>query len=254
MIAAMFRTSSTEAVVLRKVRVGEIHKSLTLLSPTLGLIGVMAHGAYKIHSRLRTASEPFGVIRAYLYHEPVKDQYKITDIEAIDTLEGIRHSVLRFFTASLWAEVCLKSFGGGEGFAGLYELLREALGLLADCPEASVDRLSVQFLVRFLELMGHRPNLEHCSACGVELELRGGAYLSEEAGLLCPLCGHPERPHLPGGALRYLQATARLPLAQAARVGLEAGALEAAKEAIYALTRRSIEADLNAVRCSAGIL
>jgi DNA repair protein RecO (recombination protein O) len=254
MTAAMFRTSSTEAIVLRKVRVGEIHKSLTLLSPTLGMIGVMAHGAYKMRSRLRTASEPFGVIRAYLYHEPVKDQYKVTDIEAIDALEGIRRSVLRFFTASLWAEVSLKSYGGGEGYAGLYGLLREALGLLGRCSEASVGGLSVQFLVRFLQLAGHRPNLEHCSACGAELETPGGAYLSEEASLLCPLCGRPEAPRLPGGALRYLQATTKLPLAQAARIGLEARALEAAKEAVYGLVRRSLEADLNAVRCGAGIL
>lgn len=250
----MFRTSSTEAIVLRKVRVGEIHKSLTLLSPTLGLLRVMAHGAYKIRSRLRTASEPFVVIRAYLYHEPVKNQYKVTDIEMLDALAGIRRSVLRFFTASLWAEVCLKSFGGGEGFAGLYGLFREALALLDVSSEAAVPGLSVQFLARFLEVAGHRPNLEHCGACGAELETPGGAYLTDDCSLVCPMCGRPEAPHLPGGALRYLQATTRLPLAQAARIGLEARALEAAKEAMYGLIRRSIEADLNSVRCGAGIL
>lgn len=250
----MFRTSSTEAIVLRKVRVGEIHKSLTLLSPTLGLLSVMAHGAYKMRSRLRTASEPFSVIRAYLYHEPVKNQYKVTDIEPIDSLEGIRASVLRFFTASLWAEVCLKSYGGGEGFAELYRLLREALRVLAGCGEAAVGGLSVQFLARFLELLGHRANLSHCSACGAELEPASGAYVSEEGSLLCPLCAHAEAPHLPGGALRYLQATEGMELARAARIGLEARALEAAKEVLYGLVRRSIEADLNAVRCSAGIL
>ncbi len=250
----MFRTSSTEAIVLRKVRVGEIHKSLTLLSPTLGLLNAMAHGAYKMRSRLRTASEPFSVIRAYLYHEPVKNQYKVTDIEAIDSLEGIRASVLRFFTASLWAEVCLKSFGGGEGFAELYRLLREALRVLARCGEAAVGGLSVQFLARFLDLLGHRPNLSHCSSCGAELEPASGAYVSEEGSLLCPLCAHPDAPHLPGGALRYLQATVGIELAQAVRIGLEARALEAAKEVLYGLVRRSIEADLNAVRCSAGIL
>ena len=96
----MMRTSTTDAVVLRKIRIGEIHKALTLFSPEKGLLSAIAHGAFKIRSRLRTATEPFHVIRVYLYHDPVRNQYKVTDIDSLNALDGIRRSVERFISYS----------------------------------------------------------------------------------------------------------------------------------------------------------
>ncbi len=111
----MQRSSTTPAIVLRKARVGEIHKALTLLTPARGLVQAMAYGALKFGSRLATASEPFHLLKAYLYHDPVKDQYKLTDVESLEPHDELRRSVAKFYTASLWAETCLKSYGGAAG-------------------------------------------------------------------------------------------------------------------------------------------
>ena len=55
----MYRSISTQAIVIRRERLGEFHKSLTLLTSDLGLISATAYGAYKMHSHLRVGSEPF---------------------------------------------------------------------------------------------------------------------------------------------------------------------------------------------------
>jgi DNA repair protein RecO (recombination protein O) len=249
------RSSTTEAVVLRKTRIGEIHKSLTLFSRQRGLIYAIAHGAFKIKSRLRTTSEPFQVVRVYLYHDPVRDQYKITDMESLESLDGIRRSVQRYYAASLWAEVIIRSYGGGDHFIKLYDLLVVALGLLNTAPDPVVPLLSCQVLLRFLELLGRKPDVEHCGLCASELDLRSGAYLSrEEQVLICSGCARPAALHLPPGALRYLQSTARMDLAAATRIRLEQRSLRALKEGVYFLVEALLETSLNVLRSGVGIV
>ena len=249
------RSSITEAVVLRKTRVGEIHKSLTLFSRQRGLIRAIAHGAFKIRSRLRMTSEPFQVVRVYLYHDPVRDQYKITDMESLAALEGIRQSVQRYYAASLWAEVVIRSYGGGENYPLLYDLLVGALRLLDPAPDRLVPLLSYQVLFRFLDLLGQRPDVEHCGLCASELDIHTGAYLSrEEQILLCSNCAQPTALHLPAGALRYLQSTLQMPLEAALRIGLEERSLKALKETAYFLIQAVLETNLNSIQSGVGIL
>lgn len=251
----MRRTSSTPAIVLKKARVGEIHKSLTLLTPDHGLVQAMAHGALKIGSRLATASESFHVLKAYLYHDPVKDQYKITDLESLEPHEAIRCSVARFYTASLWAEACLRSYGGTTESAALFELLASALRLLDRAPAGRELNLSVQFLLRFLAIGGHRVDPGQCASCQLAFEPSAPFYLREaDAGFVCGACAAAEDRPLPAGARRYLERTLALPLAQAAAVGLEQSALAALREAVYLLVQASLEAPLKTLQCAGAIL
>ncbi len=251
----MLRSSTTKAVVLRKTRVGEIHKALTLFSPDRGLINAIAHGAFKIKSRLRTTSEPFNLVRVYLYHDPVRDQFKITDMDSLSGLDGIRKSVQRFYAASLWAEVVIKSYGGGENFTGLFDLLVGALRLLNTAADRSVALLNCQYLLRFLEILGQRPDFRQCGLCASELGSQAGAYLArEEQILVCGACARPTALHLPAGALRYLQSTLSRPLEAAVRVGLEEQSLQALKEGTFFLTQAVLETGLNALRSGVGIL
>jgi DNA repair protein RecO (recombination protein O) len=254
----MQRSSTTPAIVLRKARVGEIHKALTLLTPARGLVQAMAYGALKMGSRLATASEPFHLLKAYLYHDPVKDQYKLTDVESLEAHDALRRSVAKFYTASLWAETCLKSYGGAEESATLFDLLAEALRLLDRSPAGKEPALSVQFLARFLAVSGHRLDLEQCGRCGLGFEPLGTVFVSREEGaLVCASCrgqGSGGYLSLPPGARRYLAATLGLPLGQAAAVGLEQASLAALRAAMYLLVQASLEAPLKTLDCAAGYL
>jgi DNA repair protein RecO (recombination protein O) len=252
----MQRSSQTPAIVLRKARVGEIHKSLTLLTPGRGLLLAMAYGALKFGSRLATASEPFHLLKAWLYHDPVRDQYKLTDVESLEPHDELRRSVAKFYTASLWAETCLKSYGGGQESAALFDLLAEALRLLDRAPAGREPTLSVQFLARFLAVSGHRLELAECGRCGLAFETQATVFVSREEGsLVCSACrGDGSYLSLPPGARRYLSVTASMPLEQAAAVGLEQGSLAALRAALYLLVQASLEAPLKSLDCAAGYL
>ncbi|OHD22197.1 MAG: DNA repair protein RecO [Spirochaetes bacterium RBG_16_67_19] len=252
----MQRSSNTPAIVLRKARVGEIHKALTLLTPARGLLSVMAYGALKFGSRLATASEPFHLLKAYLYHDPVKDQYKLTDVESLQAHDELRRSVAKFYTASLWAETCLRSYGGGQESSSLFDLLAGSLSLLDRLPAGREPALSLQFLARFLIVSGHRLDLEQCGRCGLGFEPLGTVFVTREEGsLVCASCrGDGAVLSLPPGARRYLAATLEMPLAQASAVGLEQASLAALRAALYLLVQSSLEAPLKTLDCAAGFL
>jgi recombinational DNA repair protein (RecF pathway) len=129
------------------------------------------------------------------------------------------------------------------------------LGFLELAPDRLISHLSCQYLFRFLEVLGQRPDLEHCGLCASELDSSSGVYLSrEEQFLTCSRCTQPNALHLPAGALRYLQSTLKMPLAAAVRVGLEEKSLRALKESAYFLVQAVLETDLNALRSGVGIL
>ena len=243
----MYRSVSTQAIVVRRARVGEFHKSLSLLTEDLGLISATAYGAYKAQSRLRLGSEPFTWCTAQLYHNPVKKSYKITELEISSSFEGLQADLGRLAAASLWAEIVQKSYGAGEMSGGLFGLFRDSLSLVERADAAQEQCLTLQFLWRFLGLAGYQPEIGACSSCGAVLEGRGAWVLPQSHGLACAPCAGQQGIALPAGALRFIAATQDLPLFQAMSVQLEAGARAALRSGLLALVQSVLEGPLTSI-------
>lgn len=150
----MERHSTVEAVVLENRRFGEMHKGLSLFTPDSGLVRATAFGAYSRKGSLRGITDPFVWGKFYIYRDPVKQNVKIIDVEVFDMFYGIREDVLRYYTASLWAEIILRSFGGGEASQELYGVFRECLLLVRNADEQVTRHVCTQFMLRFLQFTG----------------------------------------------------------------------------------------------------
>jgi DNA repair protein RecO (recombination protein O) len=243
----MFRSIITEAVVMRRERLGEYHKSLTLLTPDLGLITAVAFGAYKMQSRLRMASEPFTHSRIHLYHNPVSRTYKVTELEAWEDFSGLRADLPRMSAASFWAEAVLRSYGAGETSPALFMLLLDCLRILESGGPDSPRYIMAQFLWRFLGLAGYQPDPSACDRCGARLG-SGAFYEPSSNSFLCGACSLSTSLPLSAGALRYLEATGGLSLPAAAEVRLEERALKGLEEALFAAARAVLEGELKSYR------
>jgi len=243
----MYRSISTQAIVIRRARVGEFHKSLSLLTADLGLISAMAYGAFKAQSRLRLGSEPFTWCTAHLYHNPVKKTYKVMELEISASFEGLQADLGRLAAASLWAEIVQKSYGAGEMSGGLFGLFRDSLTLLEHADPAREQCLTLQFLWRFLGLAGYQPALIACGSCGASLEGRGAWYVPRFHGLLCAACAGQGGSRLPAGALRFVEATQEMPLSEAVSVQLEGGARAALRDALLGLIQSVLEGPLASI-------
>jgi DNA repair protein RecO (recombination protein O) len=244
-----FRTVSTSAIVIRRERMGESHKNLTLLTADLGLVHAAAYGAWKMHSSLRTGSEPFAHSLVRMYHDPVKNTYKVTDLEVHETFEGLRTDLARIEAASLWAEVVLKSIAAGETAGGVYRLLLASLRAMESSAAERAAYGTAQFLWRFLDLAGYRPDPSACERCGRAFgEEEGAAWLPAPGGIACGACAGPAGSPLSAGARRYLEATRDLGLGAALAVSLDPASLAGLAKALQHAIRGVLETDLTSLR------
>jgi DNA repair protein RecO (recombination protein O) len=244
-----FRTVSTPAIVIRRERMGESHKALVLLTADLGLLRAAAYGAWKMHSALRTGSEPFSHSLARLYHDPVKNTWKVTDLEVRESFDGLRADLGRIEAASLWAEIVQKSIAAGETTGGVYRLLLACLRALEAAPAERVPYASAQFLWRFLDLAGYRPDAAACERCGRSFgEAEGAAWLTAPGGIACRACAGPSGLPLTAGALRYLEASRDLDLERALAIRLDPASLAGLGRALQHAIRGVLETDLASLR------
>jgi DNA repair protein RecO (recombination protein O) len=245
----MDRNITTYAIVLRRERIGEFHKSLSLLTSDMGLVTATAYGAYKMHSSLRLGSEPFTWSRLRLYHNPVKRSHKVMELEILASFEGLQKDLSRLAAASLWAEVAQKSYGAGDVSGGLYSLFLQSLQALDAAEPRREPYVTAQFLWRFLGLAGYQPDASRCDRCGAALgEGRPGTYSQASHSLLCVACGLPTDPPIPPGALRYLEATNGLSLPAALGVSLDPAALGSLSRLLTGMVQSVLEGRLASLR------
>ena len=245
----MYRSISTQAIVIRRERLGEFHKSLTLLTSDLGLITAAAYGAYKMQSHLRMGSEPFTWSSTVLYHNPVKGSYKVTDLDIRESFHGLQSDLSRIAAASLWAEVVQKSFAAGETSSMLFGLFLDCLRLLNAPDLVREPYVTIQFLWRFLALAGYQPETRTCQRCGsLHGDTKSAYYSSLSNAILCASCRGPQDLTLPAGSLRYLDASSVLPLDRSIEVRLEPAGLRALRESLPRMVQSVLEGELASLR------
>lgn len=255
----MNRNDSFRAIILTNRRVGEIHRLVTMLAEERGLIRAMAHGAYSKRGKLKGSTNPFTYGTCYLYTNPVKEQHKITDFDVEEDFAAVKEDITRFYLASLWAEVVLKSYGAGDeygqGTGEVLELLVTALRALAELPKERVGAVSLQFLWRYLALNGVQPSLEECSASGRPFGEKEARFFGPRTeGVVAEEYADPELEALQPGVARYFVHTASLPFAEALRVDLSATARRNARSFIHRMTEQLVEGPLNTLQTAGPIL
>jgi len=152
--APLNRHLETDAIVLRHYPVGEVHRSLVVLTPEHGLLSVIVHGAGRNNHRYKAYTQPFTGLRLKLYHDPVRQSYKTQDLVPRYQSVMLTTSIEKVIWANLWAEVLLYTKGGG-GDLEVFNLFDQALMLLDQ--EKEGDWVGIQASWRFHQLMGWGP-------------------------------------------------------------------------------------------------
>lgn len=257
----MKRNITADVIVLKNYRIGEHHKGVVMLTRNEGILQAVAYGAYKTKSKLRNTSSPFCASRCDLYYNPVKDSWKIVDMAERHYFPAIRESLERFYAASLWSEIILKSYGGGESGDRLFTLFFRGLSLLESEKSAeSVDYISIQFLWRYLWLAGFQPDLKNCCQCNKKTEFSKFVYYNRiERGLICHECAGQIPKGLDRGVtvtpqgIQYLEYTETLKYPEAAAVTTEAATRRQLLAFLYRQAEDIVETPLNSLKMLRGL-
>jgi DNA repair protein RecO len=255
--ALVSRNSTEEVVILRVRPVGEIHASVRMLSRSSGLLDAMAYGARSRKGGLRGAVVPFAVGTCYRYSDPVKGSSKITDLSVADFHPEIRENLKKYYVASLWAEVVLASYAAGSEGEAVWALLTEALALLSSGEEEAADLLNLQFIWRFLDFLGMRPELP-ASPSGIYQYLpEEHRFLTRQRGEVAGAEGDASqggRIILGGGSLAYLLTSQARSLADSLRLRLSSLQRGELKALLFRLIQEASERELKTIRSGEGIL
>lgn len=232
-----FRSYRTEAVVLRRINLGEADKILTLLTPTYGKLRAVAKGVRRPGSRLGGHVE----LLTHATMQLAKGQNLdiVTQSQTLNSFRPLRDDLERMGRALYLAELVDQFMPEQQAQQAVFRLLVDALTWL--CTAANPD-LPVRYAeMQVLGLLGFRPELHRCVHCRTPLEPVTNGFSARAGGVICPACRGAEPWGRPISVtllkvLRHLQSA---PYNQVDRLRLE-GSLRIELEALLREYIRSI--------------
>jgi len=178
------RNYQTEAIVIRKTKLGEADSILTFFTPYLGKIQGFAKSLRKPRSKMAGHLE-------LLTHSQVslargKNLDTITGSQTINSFLPLK-SDLWLTSCGLYVAELVNQFTAEhqENFA-LFQLMLDTLSRL--CRENNKELVLRYFELHLLENVGYRPQLHECVSCHQPLEPTTNTFSPGAGGMLCPDC------------------------------------------------------------------
>jgi DNA repair protein RecO (recombination protein O) len=179
------RSYRTEAIILRRLDLGEADRLLTVYSLEHGKLRLVAKGARRPSSR--KAGHLDLANRVEMMVARGRELDIVTQAQVVASYPRLREDLERFAEAAYTLELLDRSTVDREVNKSLYHLLADTLTRLdAGLNPASVMR---HFELRLVELVGYRPELFRCVGCGREIRPEDQFFSPGEGGVLCPHCG-----------------------------------------------------------------
>jgi DNA repair protein RecO (recombination protein O) len=217
------RAYSTEAVVLRSIRLGEADRVLHLYTEAYGRVGAVAKGVRKTMSRFGARLEPLSHAELVL-HRGRGELDTVTAAHLVRSHREAREDYHRFSVGMIGAEAMLRLFSEEEANARAFTALTRFLDLLDGTPHSgarpALDPLVLAFQLKLLWLAGYLPHVTACAECGAEREALVG-YSPRAGGAVCPRCAPAtEAIALAAEGIVGIEALLAQPLADAVGLGL----------------------------------
>jgi len=178
------RNYQTEAVIIKKTKLGEEDRILTLYTPHLGKIQAVAKGVRRPRSKMAGHLE-------LLTHSQIslargRNLDTVTGSQTIDSFLPLK-SNLELTSYGLYAIELTHQFAADhvENYP-LFQLLLETMHHL--CQDNNSELVLRYFELHLLNLVGYRPQLEQCVSCHSPLQPVSNSFSPSAGGVLCPNC------------------------------------------------------------------
>jgi len=182
------RSYQTEAVIIKKTKLGEADTILTFYTPGLGKIQGFAKSLRKTKSKMAGHLELLTHSQVSLVRGRNLDT--ITGSQTINGFVPLK-SNLDLTSRGLYALELVEQFTAAHvENSPLFNLLLETLDNLAQVNNR--DLALRYFELHLLDKVGYRPQLQHCVSCRTVLEPVPNFFSPNAGGILCPDCRHTQ--------------------------------------------------------------
>lgn len=200
------RLYRTDGLILHRTDFGEADRLLTVFTPHLGRLRLLAKGARKPTSRKAGHVEPFTYV--HLLAARGRNLDILSQVETLETFRSLREDLGRASQAYYLAELINGFIEEGDENPPLFDLALATLARLCESPDRA---LSLRFFeLRTLGLVGYQPQLHFCVECQAQLTPVTNYFHPPSGGVLCPRHGEAVRGAEPLAlptfkVLRYMQ-------------------------------------------------
>lgn len=174
----------SEAVVMKRMDLGEADKIVTIFTPHFGKLRVVAKGVRRVTSRLAGHVELF--TRSSMLLAKARNLDIITQSETVDAYRPLHENLERIAHASYAAELLDALTPDALENYPVYRLVVETLSLLSTEPHP--DRVVRWFELQLLGYMGYAPELTRCVECRSELAAVVNGFSPALGGVVCASC------------------------------------------------------------------
>ena len=179
------RLYRTEALILHHADFGEADRLLTIYTPYLGRLRLLAKGARKPTSRKAGHLEPFTYVNLFVARGQNLDI--VSQVETLEAFRPLREDLERASLAYYLAELIASCTAEGDENRPLFDLVLATMRRLC---QAEDTLLVVRFFeLRALGLLGYQPQLHFCVTCQARLEPVTNYFCPAAGGVLCPQHG-----------------------------------------------------------------
>ena len=178
------RDYKTEAIIIKKTKLGEADRILTLYTPHLGKIQAVARGVRQPKSKMSGHLELLTYSMVSLARG--KNLATVTGSQTINSFLPIKDD-LEMTSYALYIIELVNQFteDGVEDFP-LFKMLLDVMDKLS--AEKNKELVLRYFEVQLLEHAGYRPQLQQCVSCHLRLKPIINYFCPGAGGMLCPSC------------------------------------------------------------------
>lgn len=236
------RTYRANAIVLKRVNIGETDRVVTLYTREKGKLSAVAKGARRAASKLAAATEPFNYGRYFV--AVGKDLDVITQAEGLHSFHTIRSDLDRIAYATYLLELTNALVEEREANYELFDTLLSALYLLEN--EIDPRIVARYFDLQIMSLTGYRPELDVCLRCGATPKSEGIAFSPTLGGRACDECGPLPNDviYLSGESVGAMRLLLRADARQVAQMNISNPIKDEISEAIRWYVRYRLDRDL----------
>jgi DNA repair protein RecO (recombination protein O) len=182
------RTYQTEAIIIKKIKLGEADRILSLYAPHLGKIRAVAKGVRRPRSKMAGHLE-------LLTHSLVslargRNLDTVIGSQTINSFLPLK-SNLQLTSQALYAVELVDLFtaDNDENYP-LFQLLLETMHKLC---QGNNNELTLRYFeLHLLDLVGYRPQLGQCVSCHSPLKAVINSFSPDAGGVLCPRCSQDQ--------------------------------------------------------------
>ena len=164
-------------IILRRDNFGEADRCVTIYTDRLGKIVLLAKGARRPTAKLTGAVNLFNEIDFVAAEGRNIDI--LTEAQVVVSRDNFGKDLAKIRAAYWVSELVDKIVQSNEPHPELYYLIHCVLGAVA---RRNSDLILSYFIYQCLDILGYRPELKHCTACGKALAAGGAMYFSSPAG------------------------------------------------------------------------